>query len=255
MIIANVRASVNDMLDDILAESGDEEEEQAVIDKVLDEIGIEISGQVNGLPLRFPRQLASVFFSFTNDDYDDVSDGQGSRGPRRKTVCCGGRGQEGQGRRRRGQGDRGHAGPAEGLKGLARGDGPRDEQAIGEHEVDAGRGSGTGAPQGSNDRDPDAGRGSHSPNFRRRIYRPKKNNLGPFSLKSSPSTSMYGRLCRCRAPCRRCAAGGGQGPCLRSRAVILSVFMMKMLTTKCAETGSFLGYVWHFLYLNLACTP
>ena len=38
---------VNDALDDILADSDDESEEQAVIDKVLDEIGIEISGKVN----------------------------------------------------------------------------------------------------------------------------------------------------------------------------------------------------------------
>ena len=38
---------VNDALDDILADSDDESEEQAVIDKVLDEIGIEITGKVN----------------------------------------------------------------------------------------------------------------------------------------------------------------------------------------------------------------
>ena len=38
---------MNDALDDILADSDDESEEQAVIDKVLDEIGIEISGKVN----------------------------------------------------------------------------------------------------------------------------------------------------------------------------------------------------------------
>ena len=37
---------VNDALDDIMADSDDESEEQAVIDKVLDEIGIEISGKV-----------------------------------------------------------------------------------------------------------------------------------------------------------------------------------------------------------------
>lgn len=37
---------MNDALDDILADSDDESEEQAVIDKVLDEIGIEISGKV-----------------------------------------------------------------------------------------------------------------------------------------------------------------------------------------------------------------
>lgn len=38
--------TVNDTLDDILADSGDEEEEDAVVSKVLDEIGIEISGKV-----------------------------------------------------------------------------------------------------------------------------------------------------------------------------------------------------------------
>ena len=43
---------MNDALDDILADSDDESEEQAVITKVLDEIGIEISGKVNAsLPL------------------------------------------------------------------------------------------------------------------------------------------------------------------------------------------------------------
>ncbi len=38
--------AVNDALDDILAESGDEEEEAAIVNQVLDEIGIEISGKV-----------------------------------------------------------------------------------------------------------------------------------------------------------------------------------------------------------------
>ena len=38
---------MNDALDEIMADSDDESEEQAVIDKVLDEIGIEISGKVN----------------------------------------------------------------------------------------------------------------------------------------------------------------------------------------------------------------
>ena len=39
--------SVNDALDDILADSDFESEEQAVITQVLDEIGIEISGKVS----------------------------------------------------------------------------------------------------------------------------------------------------------------------------------------------------------------
>ena len=42
---------VNDALDDILAESGDEDEEQAVIDQVLDEIGIEKIAKVSEGPV------------------------------------------------------------------------------------------------------------------------------------------------------------------------------------------------------------
>ena len=37
--------TMNDALDDILTESGDEDEEQSVINQVLDEIGIEIECQ------------------------------------------------------------------------------------------------------------------------------------------------------------------------------------------------------------------
>ncbi len=37
---------MNDSLDDILTESGDEEEGDAIVNQVLDEIGIEISGKV-----------------------------------------------------------------------------------------------------------------------------------------------------------------------------------------------------------------
>merc|ERR1712007_11190 len=42
--------TMNDALDDILADSDDESEEQAVITKVLDEIGIEISGKLIDAP-------------------------------------------------------------------------------------------------------------------------------------------------------------------------------------------------------------
>merc|ERR1712004_869844 len=42
--------TMNDALDDILTESGDEEEEQAVISQVLDEIGIEIAAKVSDAP-------------------------------------------------------------------------------------------------------------------------------------------------------------------------------------------------------------
>ena len=37
---------MNDTLDDILADSDDEEEQDAIVNQVLDEIGIEISGKV-----------------------------------------------------------------------------------------------------------------------------------------------------------------------------------------------------------------
>lgn len=40
-------SSVTDTLDDLLAESGDEEEEEAIMNQVLDEIGVEISGKVS----------------------------------------------------------------------------------------------------------------------------------------------------------------------------------------------------------------
>ena len=42
---------VNETLDSILDESGDEEEQEAVVNQVLDEIGIEISGKVRRGPL------------------------------------------------------------------------------------------------------------------------------------------------------------------------------------------------------------
>ena len=38
--------AVNDTLDDILDESGDEEEQDAIVNQVLDEIGIEITDKV-----------------------------------------------------------------------------------------------------------------------------------------------------------------------------------------------------------------
>lgn len=41
---------INDTLDEMLTESGDEDEEDAVINKVLDEIGIEISGKMANIP-------------------------------------------------------------------------------------------------------------------------------------------------------------------------------------------------------------
>lgn len=41
---------INDTLDDMLAESGDEEESEQIVSKVLDEIGIEISGKMAQAP-------------------------------------------------------------------------------------------------------------------------------------------------------------------------------------------------------------
>ncbi|XP_059050125.1 charged multivesicular body protein 2b [Achroia grisella] len=41
---------ISDTLDDIMAESGDEEETEGVVNKVLDEIGIEISGKMANAP-------------------------------------------------------------------------------------------------------------------------------------------------------------------------------------------------------------
>ncbi|XP_073989764.1 charged multivesicular body protein 2b [Rhodnius prolixus] len=41
---------INDTLDDIMNESGDEEESDAIVNKVLDEIGIEISGKMAKAP-------------------------------------------------------------------------------------------------------------------------------------------------------------------------------------------------------------
>lgn len=51
-LLANINVSilsflsVTDTLDDMLAESGDEEEQDAIMNQVLDEIGVEISGKV-----------------------------------------------------------------------------------------------------------------------------------------------------------------------------------------------------------------
>merc|ERR1711936_1413760 len=41
---------MNDALDDIMTESGDEEEQDAIVAQVLDKIGIEMSGKVNAAP-------------------------------------------------------------------------------------------------------------------------------------------------------------------------------------------------------------
>lgn len=46
LLIIFFSSSVNDTLDEIFSESGDEEESQDIVNQVLDEIGIEISGKV-----------------------------------------------------------------------------------------------------------------------------------------------------------------------------------------------------------------
>ncbi|OQR72781.1 charged multivesicular body protein 2b-like [Tropilaelaps mercedesae] len=48
--MAMTEEMMNDALDDILNESGDEEESQGVLDKVLDEIGIDIKGKLGKVP-------------------------------------------------------------------------------------------------------------------------------------------------------------------------------------------------------------
>lgn len=51
--------TMNDALDDILAESGDEEEEQGIVNQVLDEIGIEISGKMSDAPSAHQGKLGA----------------------------------------------------------------------------------------------------------------------------------------------------------------------------------------------------
>lgn len=51
--LSSTNVLVNDTLDDILDESGDEEEQDAIVSQVLDEIGIEISGKVCAMTIQF----------------------------------------------------------------------------------------------------------------------------------------------------------------------------------------------------------
>lgn len=53
--------TVNDTLDDILGESGDEEESDAVVSQVLDEIGIEITGKVKLSPTIIKHYICKDF--------------------------------------------------------------------------------------------------------------------------------------------------------------------------------------------------
>lgn len=59
---------VNDTLDDILNESGDEEEGDAIVNQVLEEIGIEMGSKVRGAPAPASDSLADKSSSMTDDE-------------------------------------------------------------------------------------------------------------------------------------------------------------------------------------------
>lgn len=46
-VLISLHSPVNDTLDDLFEDSGDEEESQDIVNQVLDEIGIEITGKVS----------------------------------------------------------------------------------------------------------------------------------------------------------------------------------------------------------------
>jgi len=62
---------MNDALDDILTESGDEEEQDAIVAQVLDEIGIEVSGKVNAAPAAARGTLGAETISNKNKAADE----------------------------------------------------------------------------------------------------------------------------------------------------------------------------------------
>lgn len=59
---------MNDTLDDLFEDSGDEEESQDIVNQVLDEIGIEITGKVreprvtHGYDYKWPLDISTGFF-------------------------------------------------------------------------------------------------------------------------------------------------------------------------------------------------
>ncbi|GAB1605038.1 charged multivesicular body protein 2b-like [Argonauta hians] len=59
---------INDTLDEIFTESGDDEEEDAIVNQVLDEIGIEISGRMGEAPTPAKGSLGSTSRSKVTDD-------------------------------------------------------------------------------------------------------------------------------------------------------------------------------------------
>merc|ERR1711887_78117 len=61
---------MNDTLDDILNDSDDEEEENAIVNQVLDEIGIEVSGKLSEAPSAHRGALGSETISTKNKEAD-----------------------------------------------------------------------------------------------------------------------------------------------------------------------------------------
>jgi len=61
---------MNDTLDDMLADSGDEEEENAIVNQVLDEIGIEVSGKLSEAPSAGRGKLGAEAISKKNKEAD-----------------------------------------------------------------------------------------------------------------------------------------------------------------------------------------
>merc|ERR1719470_147311 len=62
---------MNDTLDDILADSDDEQEQDAVVNQVLDEIGIEISGKLSEAPSAGKGSIGAEAISKKNKEADD----------------------------------------------------------------------------------------------------------------------------------------------------------------------------------------
>lgn len=59
---------INDTLDDILTESGDEEEQDAIVSQVLDEIGIDITGKLLDAPSAHSGKLGESSKARATDD-------------------------------------------------------------------------------------------------------------------------------------------------------------------------------------------
>jgi len=59
---------INDTLDDVLCDSGDEEEQDSIVNQVLDEIGIEISGKMTDAPSAHRGKLGESSKAGISDD-------------------------------------------------------------------------------------------------------------------------------------------------------------------------------------------